>query len=79
MNTLKHTGWYLYNPWYGLNQHFSNYCFWWGSVSTEVSFWDWFPDKSRLLSLYWSASQLADSQNSIRIHAFENHPNVIYI
>jgi len=49
-----------------------------GQYQLKYPFWDWFPDKSRLQSLYWSASQLEDLQNSVCIYAIENHPNLIY-
>jgi len=49
-----------------------------GQYQLKYQIWDWFHDKSCLLSLYWSASQLEDPQNSVCICAIENHPNVIY-
>ena len=48
-----------------------------GQYQLMYPFWDWFPDRSCLLSLYWSASQLEDSKNSVCICATDNHSNVI--
>lgn len=80
---MYHNMWTLWNtqdnPWYDCNQHFFNYASDEGQYQLKYQIWDWFRDKSCLPSLYWSASQLEDPQNSVHICAIENHPNVIYI